>query len=68
VANVFDHAIEPPESGERPVTLDEKYLATVSCSERLHLWERSALTEAQLARIAIKLRPGQYPNELSAMK
>ncbi len=44
-ANVFDHSIEPPESGEKPVALDDSYMKTLGINSRVSDWRRNCLEE-----------------------
>jgi HD-like signal output (HDOD) protein len=44
-ADVFDYIMEPDESGEKPLTLDESYLSGVGSAERVAAWKRLILKD-----------------------
>ncbi len=44
-ADVFDHIMEPNESGEKPLVLDEAYLAKIGTQERVTAWKKMILKD-----------------------
>jgi len=45
VANVFDHLVEPAESGERPAVLDEEYMNALGIKAKVSDWLRICVKE-----------------------